>query len=235
MREECQLRVWPLAQLLRVPLDLGDQFRFDGIPVGHLHGRREHVLERERAELGQHHHQPARVARRDGGQWPFGGRMMQPVGSNLRQLLEKLRRGACGRDAAGVDTDDLFRARIVNERLRFAAPAHVVVHRANHREHGAGGVDGIAAALERAGAGHGPKRLARDGHPMPAVQRRLVRGGIRLRRRGETGSRCETDQEPEQRNGECFHGWAVRIRRSAPRRQGRMIARVSEGRSFFFA
>ena len=100
----------------------------------------------------------------------------------------KLRRGAGRRDAEGVDADDFFRVRVVDKRLRLAAPGERVPHGAVGGDHGRGGIDGIAALLKNDRAGGGAERLAGHGHPVRAVQRRLLRAHQRLlcgRRGGE--------------------------------------------------
>ena len=168
--KENPFRVGPLFELVRVTLDLPDGFRLDGVPVGHLHRRFEHLLERKCSILGEHHHQAAGSAGRDRGQRTFRRRIIEIL------FLEKLRRGASRGDPEGIDAGDLFRVWIVNQRLRFTAPAQVIVHGADGREHGAGGVHGIAAAFKHAGAGGGAKWFARDRHPVTSVQDRFMGG-----------------------------------------------------------
>ena len=63
-------------------------------------------------------------------------------------------------------------------------------------EHGARGVDGVAALLEDHRAGGGAERLAGDGHPVPAVQHRLDRA---LRRAGEREEHAARRQMNEAR------------------------------------
>ena len=46
-------------------------------------------------------------------------------------------------------------------------------------QHGAGGVDGVAALHEDAGAGGSGQGLAGDGQPVPAVQHRFFAGPLR--------------------------------------------------------
>ena len=178
---------------LLLPLDGVRELRLDRIAVGHLDRGRQHVLQAQAAVLGQHHHQPARSARRDRRERAVLGR----VGHALR--LEELRRGARRRDAEGVDADDLLRARVVDQGLRLAAPAERVPHGAGGGEHGAGGVHGVAALLEHHGARGGAQRLARDRHPVPAVQHRLDRAR-RLRVGGGHGQRAEERRVQENEN-----------------------------------
>jgi hypothetical protein len=64
----------------------------------------------------------------------------------------------------------LLRVRVVDQRLRLAAPAERVPHRRGGTEHGAGGVDGVAAALEHHRAGGGSQGFAGDSHPVASVQ-----------------------------------------------------------------
>ena len=84
-----------------------------------------------------------------------------------------------------VDADDLLRVRVVDQRLRLAAPAERVPHRAGGGEHRARGVDRVAALLEHHRAGRRGERLAGDRHPVRAVQRRLLRLLRQQRRRDQ--------------------------------------------------
>ena len=70
------------------------------------------------------------------------------------------------------------------------------MHRTDDGQHGARGVNGVAALLEHARAREGAGRLARDRDPMPRVEHWLVRAGKRFRRRGEQ-ARDKTKQGNE--------------------------------------
>ena len=87
----------------------------------------------------------------------------------------ELGRRSGGRDAEGVDTDDLFSVRVVDERLRLTAPAQRVPHRARGCDHRGGGVDGIAALLKDHRTGRGGQRLSGHRHPMRCVEWRFLR------------------------------------------------------------
>ena len=133
---------------------------------------------------------PPGRAGRDRGERPELRRVGHPLAA------EELGRGAGRRDAERVDADDLPGLGVEDERLRLAAPAQRVPHRAGGGEHRAGGVDGVAALLEHHRAGGGGERLAGDRHPVPAVQHRL--GGAR--RPGAAGE--DGEQERRRRGGE---------------------------------
>src|SRR5688500_16212356 len=83
---------------------------------------------------------------------------------------------------------------MVNERLGFAAPTHVIMHRAHHRSHGARGINGVAAELEHPRAGYCAERLAGNRHPMLAVKRRTVGLSIEVDRRKNKQPRINTDE-----------------------------------------
>jgi hypothetical protein len=103
----------------------------------------------------------------------------------------ELGRGAGWSDAEGVDADDFFRVRVVDERLRLTAPGERVPHGAVGGDHGRGGIDGVAALLKNHRAGGGAERFAGDGHPVRAVQRRLLRAHQRLLCGRRYGEECE--------------------------------------------
>ena len=109
------------------------------------------------------------------------------------------RRRSGGGDAEGVDADDFLRVRIVDEGLRLAAPGERVPHGAVGGDHGRGSIDGIAALLKNDGAGGGAERLAGDGHPVRAVQRRLLRAHQRLL------CGCGGGEEGEKKSDARFH------------------------------
>ena len=68
-----------------------------------------------------------------------------------------------------------FVLRVVDQRLRLAAPATSVSHIVQSRRAWRRGVDGVAALLKDHRARRGAERLAGDGHPVRAVKRRLLR------------------------------------------------------------
>ena len=111
-------------------------------------------------------------------------------GGPLSPLIpEEFRRRPGRRDPEPVDGDDLAGLRVVDERLRLAAPGQHVPHRRGGCEHRAGRVDCVAAALEHARAGGGRERLAGDRHPVRAVQRRLLCLLLRERRAARHAAR----------------------------------------------
>ncbi len=138
-------------------------------------------VEAQRAELRQHDEQAARRARRHGRERAVLGRTVHAA------RAKELRRRARRRDAERVDRAHLAAARVEDQRLGLAAPGQRVPHRRGGGEHGAGRVDGVAAARERQGAGGGRQRLARDSDPMLAVQRGLMRLALFLAARGAGG------------------------------------------------
>ena len=151
-------------------------------------------------------------------------------GGYLKPLrLEELRRRAGRRDAEAVDRDDLARLRVVDERLRLAAPGQHVPHRRGRGEHRAGGVDRVAAALEHARARGRRERLAGDRHPVRAVQRRLLR--LLLRERGAVDERA---QRQSRRGGgaKCDrHARSPQIRSLTPSRSSSSSRCVASMRS----
>ena len=173
VRQHHPLRVRPLLQLLLPAFDPVGGLAVDRIAVGELDRRRQHLAERKPAVLGQHQHQAARCARRQRCERTVGGRILVAL------RAEELWSGARGRDAEAVDGDHLLRPRVVDQRLRLAAPRQHVPHGRCRRDHRAGGIHRIAAFLEGYCAGRGGERLARDRHPVAAVQRRLL--GLRDR------------------------------------------------------
>jgi hypothetical protein len=182
-----------------VKFQLGHELLLDGIAVSQLHRGREHFLERQLAELGQHHHQSAGIARCDSSVRPFRGRIFRRVRFHRGQIEKECRRGPRRRDTERINAYDFLRLRIENECLRLATPAHVVMHRAHDGKHGARGIDGIAAALEHPCPRHRAQRLARDGNPMPPVQHWFVSARKRFRSGSENGSaeRSECNEGPK--------------------------------------
>src|SRR3989441_1276263 len=101
-------------------------------------------------------------------------------------------------NALGVDRDDLPGLRVVDERLGFAAPGEHVPHCGDGGEHGARRVDGVAALLERHGAGGGGERLAGDRDPVAPVQ-----GGLLGALTGERDRRTEENEREETNGHRC--------------------------------
>ena len=81
---------------------------------------------------------------------------------------------AARRDAERADRDHAPLARMPEQGLGLAAPAQGIPHGRGRSQHRAGGVDGVAAALEHHRAGGRGQRLAGDGHPGLGVQRRFL-------------------------------------------------------------
>ena len=236
VREEDGLRVRPFPGPLLGALDRPHELRFDGIAVGHLDGGREHVGEREPSPLGEHDHEPARRARRDRGQRP------ELRGDHHLPGLEEGGRRPRRRHPERVHADDLPRPGVVHQGLGLAAPAQRVPHGGGRGQHRAGGVDGVAAPGEDQRARGGAQRLAGDGDPVPAMQRRLGRGRSReAMRRQADGHDGGHDEGPALRSGHrslpkarfCTSpaGLGVSGRVRAPRRAraGSMGARPDAG------
>ena len=139
-----------------------------GEAVGHLDRGLEHLGEAHGAVLGEHGHETAGGAGGDGGERAVLGRVAHA------ELVEVLRRRAGGCDAECVDCDHLAGVRVVDEGLGLAAPGEGGPRGGDGAEHGAGGVDGVAALLEDAGADARGDGLAGDGHPVAAVERRFL-------------------------------------------------------------
>ena len=211
-RKENLFRVRPLNEFRFVTLDLVYQFLLNCVAIRHLHRWRENFLQRQRPEFSKHHHQAARIPRRHGGERALRWRILRRVGLHLWKIQKELRRGSCRRDAERVDADHLLRFRIVNQRLRLAAPTHVVIHRADNGKHGARGVNCVAAALENSRARHCAQRLPRNRYPMARVQHRLVSAGKRFRRsrKRQRSEHCEQEKHTN------VHGCTEPIR-PAPR------------------
>jgi len=95
-------------------------------------------------------------------------------------------------------------------RLRFAAPAQVVVHRADNGEHGARGVHCIAAALEYSRAGSRAERLAGDGDPVAPMEDRLVSLGKWFGTSRQAGA-GDDEEKRKAVAGTSFHSWTGRI------------------------
>ncbi len=188
MRQEQAPRIGPVHDLLTMPLHAVSRGRLDRVAIGHLHGRRQHLGQAQAPELGQHHHQPARRARRHRRQRP----VLRRVNHAPRPEIPGCRAGGC--DAERVDAVHLAGIGVVDQRLGLAAPAQHVPHGGGGRQHGAGRVHRVAAPGEGHGAGGGAQRLAGHCHPVLAVQDRLggaLRqggGSCKQGRQGEHGS-----------------------------------------------
>jgi hypothetical protein len=125
VRQEHRGRVLPLLDLRLLPLDPVGGLRVDRVAVGHGDRRRQHLRERQRAELLEHDEEAAGRAGRDGRERTVLWRVVVA----LRPVV--LDGGARRRDAERVDADHLLRVRVVDERLGLAAPAERVPHRAD--------------------------------------------------------------------------------------------------------
>ena len=223
--------VGPAGEPLLLPLERVRELGLDRVAVGHLDRGLQDVLQAEPAVLGEHRDEAAGSPRRHGGERP----VLRRVGEPLR--LEESRRRPGRRHAERVDADHLLRARVVHERLGLPAPAERVPHRAGGREHGARGVHGVAALREHERAGGGGERLARDRHPVAAVEDGLHRAR-RLRVGGGHGQRAE-ERRGQENEGARSHvrppdsiGW-TRLPRPGPVGarvagvSGRLLARLS--------
>ncbi len=189
MRQHDGTRVAPALEPGFVPLDRVGRLCFDRVAVGHPDRRLEHVAQTQFPVLGEHGHEAARRPRGNGGERPVLGREVHP----LRAVEGRC--GAGGRDAEGVDRDDLFGLRVIDQRLGFAAPGEHVPHRRDSGEHGARRVDGVAALLEDHGARRGGERLAGDRDPVAPVQWGLLCALGRERdRQREENEREEADR-----------------------------------------
>ena len=196
MRQHHPSAIWPFFDLGLVTFDGVGGLCFDGIAVGERDRGREHLRQRELAVLGEHHEDAARCAGGDGGQGAVLGRVEHAA------VTEELDRGAARRDAQRVDRDHALFDRMPDQRLCFAAPVQRVPHRGRGRDHRAGGIDGVAAALEHLRPGGRTQRLAGDRHPFLPVQGRLLGALLRGHRAGG-----EQDGEPReagpQRRPQC--------------------------------
>ena len=222
VRQHHGLRVRPLLELALLQFDAIRGLGVDRVAVRERDRGAEHLRERERAVLREHRDERAGRAGRHRGQRAVLGRVLEAL------PLEELRRRAGRRDAEPVDRDDLLRLRVVDEGLGLAAPGEHVPHRRRRREHRAGGVDRVAAALEHARAGGRRERLARDRHPVRAVQRRLLR--LLLRERGrdrEHGDECRRSRGPKR----MAHAVTPQIRSFTPSRSSRSSLCVASMRS----
>src|SRR5438270_107395 len=70
--------------------------------------------------------------------------------------------------------------RVVDERLSLSAPGERRPRGRGGRDHGAGGIDRVAALLEDLRARGGRDRFAGDRHPVPAVERGLLGAALRV-------------------------------------------------------
>ncbi len=222
MRQHHGLRVRPFLDLGFLHLDAIRGLGVDGVAVGQRDRGLEHLGEREGAELREHRDERAGRARRHRRERPVLGRVLEAL------ALEELRRRPGRRDAEAVDRDDFSRLRVVDERLRLAAPGEHVPHGRCRREHRAGGVDRVAAALEHARAGGRRERLAGDRHPVRTVQRRLLRLLLR-----ERGSGCERANQDRGGRGpkRMAHTGTPQIRSFTPSRSSRSSLCVASMRS----
>ena len=176
-----------------VPLDRIRRLLLDGIAIRHVDCRLEHLTQAERAILGEHDHESARSARGDRRERAILRREAHPFGP-----IEVGGRSG-GRDAERVDGDDFLGAGIVDQRLRFTAPGEHVPHCGDGRQHGARGIDGVAAFLEDHGTGFGAEWLAGDRNPVPAVERRFLGALSDEQRRQEN----ESDEQPATDGHRC--------------------------------
>ncbi|OQB54445.1 MAG: hypothetical protein BWX98_02310 [Candidatus Aminicenantes bacterium ADurb.Bin147] len=185
VRQHHRPGVRPGLDLVLLPLDRVGRAFFHGIALGQAHGRGKHLLQTHRPELGQHCHQPAGSTGRDGRERSGRRRMAHPTIPEVRGHSPRRSR------PEGIDGDDLFLNRMVDQGLRFAAPTEDVPHRADGPEHGAGRVHRVSALLEDHRPGRGGHRLAGDGRPMAAVKDRF----FRFLRKKEKGRAADGNDE----------------------------------------
>ena len=203
MRQEYPLRVRPLRQGVAVALDVVGRRGLDRVAFGQLHRRRQHLGQAESAELRQHDHQAAWRSRRDGGQRPVFRRIEHAL------LPEEFGGRAGGRHAQRVDAFHFTGFRVVDQRLGLAAPGQHVPHGRGGAQHGAGGVDSVAAAHEHHRAGSRGQRLAGYRHPVLGVKHRLG-SVLRLRQRTrEQGSQAHQQASADERSGVVSAVWHV--------------------------
>ena len=186
--QEDPRRIRPLLEHLLASLHVVGLRSLDRVAVRHLDRGFEHLGEAHRSVVGEHHDQAARGARRH--------RRERTVlrGIDEAPLAVEVDRGAGRGHPECVDSDHFPRVRVEDQGLRLAAPAQGVPHRRGRGEHGAGRVDGVAAAAEDQGAGRGGERFACHRHPMAAVQDRFDRA-LRFRsRHGEGKGQGADDQ-----------------------------------------
>ena len=166
VRKQNLLRVRPFLDLLLVLLDAPRTFLLHRIAVGHLHRGRKHVLERKFPIFSQHGEKPADRARSQRRQRTFAGRIAHSLG------LEEFNSCTRGSDAKSVDSNNFLSPGIVDERLSFPAPRHIVIHGADGTEHGTGRIHRVSAALEHARTRGGTERFSSNRDPMTAMKRR---------------------------------------------------------------
>ncbi len=117
MRQKNFFGIRPLLEALFLAFDAVGGLRFNRIALRHLHGRLQHLLQAHGAKFRQHRHEATGRAGRYRGERAIFGRIIHLF------LLEKFRSCAGRGHAKRIDANDFFRVRVVNERLRFAAPA----------------------------------------------------------------------------------------------------------------
>ncbi len=179
--------IGPLDEARALAFDVIGRLRLDRIAVGEADRGLEHFGERKPAEFGEHGEDSARRPRRDRGKRPVGRRIVHAL------RAEELRGGPGGSHAQRIDADHLARVRVVDERLRLAAPVQHVPHRGGRGDHRAGGVHGVTALEEDLRSGGCTQRLAGDGHPLLRVKRRLLRA-LRMRLRAQRSDEEEKDE-----------------------------------------
>src|SRR5207237_10651612 len=109
-------RVAPALEPRFAPLDRVGRLFFDGVAVGHPDRRLEYLAETQFSVLGEHRHEAAGRAGGDGGERAVLGREAAAPGSG------RGRRRSGGRDAEGVDRDEMLGVRVEEPRLRWAVP-----------------------------------------------------------------------------------------------------------------
>ncbi len=219
--QEDRAREGPLLDLGPEVVDRPHQLGLDRIAVGHLDRRGQDLGERQPAPLGEHDQEAARGPRRHRGQRA----VLRWIAQALR--AEEFRRRAARRHAQRVDADDLTRLRVPDQRLGLAAPAQRVPHRAGGRQHRAGGVHRVAAALEDPRPGGRRQRLTGDRQPLVRVELGLLGAHRRRfarpqRQTGQDERRSRRHRQPEIPHRASLHANlpAPSLARCAGRRAG---------------
>ena len=165
--QEDPRRVRPLLEHLPAALHVVGLGALDRVAVRHLDRGFQDLGQAHRAVVREHDDQAARRSRRHRRERPVLRRV------HMALLAVELDGRAGRRDAERVDPDHFALARIEDQGLGLAAPAQRVPHGRGRGQHGASGVDRVAAASEDQGAGRGGERFAGDRHPVASVQHGL--------------------------------------------------------------
>ena len=156
--------IGPLFDPIFLTFDAIGCLCIDGISGGHLHSRRQYLLQGFSSVLGKH------VAK---SAWRTGGSSSKRTVFR-RKLISLALKKSCGCArwgyAHGVYADYFFCLRIVDQGLCFTTPTEYVPHRTGGRQHGTGCIHCIATILKNSRTGCSRQGFTRDGHPMLGVQ-----------------------------------------------------------------